>query len=242
MRVSVFGLGYVGVVSAAALAEAGHTVVGVDTNLDKVEMVNAGRSPIIEPGVEDLVARGVSAGRIRATTSAEDAVRDTEVSIVCVGTPSASNGSLDLTQIQKVCQEIGLAIGTKDGAHAVIVRSTMLPGSTQDIVVPALESSSGRRAGSGFQVCFNPEFLREGTSLADFNDPSFTLLGVADEAAADVARDLYAGLDAPVVVVPIRVAEMVKYASNAFHAAKITFANEIGILSHELGVDGRQVM
>jgi len=242
MRVSVFGLGYVGVVSAAALAEAGHTVVGVDTNLDKVEMVNAGRSPIIEPGVEDLVARGVSAGRIRATTSAEDAVRDTEVSIVCVGTPSASNGSLDLTQIQKVCQEIGLAIGTKDGAHAVIVRSTMLPGSTQDIVVPALESSSGRRAGSGFQVCFNPEFLREGTSLADFKDPSFTLLGVADEAAADVARDLYAGLDAPVVVVPIRVAEMVKYASNAFHAAKITFANEIGILSHELGVDGRQVM
>lgn len=242
MRVSVFGLGYVGVVSAAALAEAGHTVVGVDSNLDKVEIVNAGHSPIIEPGVDDLVARGLAAGRIRATTSAEDAVLDTEVSIVCVGTPSASNGSLDLTQIQKVCQEIGLAIGTKDERHTVIVRSTMLPGSTQEIVVPALESSSGRRAGRDLLVCFNPEFLREGSSLADFNDPSFTLLGVADEAAADVARDLYAGIDAPVVVVPIRVAEMVKYASNAFHAAKITFANEIGILSHELGVDGRQVM
>ncbi|MEX0985647.1 MAG: nucleotide sugar dehydrogenase [Actinomycetota bacterium] len=242
MNVSIFGLGYVGVVSAAALAEAGHTVVGVDTNLTKVEMINAGRSPIIEPGVEDLMARGVGAGRIRATTDAEDAILATDVSVICVGTPSASNGSLDLTQVQKVCQEIGLAVASKSTRHTIVVRSTMLPGSTDDVVIPALEHASGMKAGEGFQICYNPEFLREGTSLADFADPPFTLLGAADEAAAEAGRALYASVSAPVIVAPIGVAEMVKYACNAFHATKITFANEIGNIASAMGVDGRQVM
>ncbi len=242
MNVSIFGLGYVGVVSAAALAEAGHTVVGVDTNLTKVEIINAGRSPIIEPGVDELMARGVGAGRIRATTDAEDAILATDVSVICVGTPSASNGSLDLTQVQKVCQEIGLALASKSTRHTIVVRSTMLPGSTDDVVIPALEHASGMKAGEGFGICYNPEFLREGTSLADFGDPPFTLLGTADEAAAEPGRALYASLAAPVIVAPIRVAEMVKYACNAFHATKITFANEIGNIASAMGVDGRHVM
>lgn len=242
MRIGVFGLGYVGVVSAAALAEAGHTVVGVDPNLSKVELVNAGRSPIVEPGVGDVLARQVATGRVRATTSAEEAVAAIEVSIVCVGTPSAGNGSLDLTQVEKACQEIGVALGATGAEHTVIVRSTMLPGSTDEVVIPALETSSGRRVGEGLRVVYNPEFLREGSSLADFDDPSFTLLGAPDEATAEVGRAIYAHLAAPVIVVPIRTAEMVKYASNAFHALKITFANEIGIVAHELGVDGQAVM
>jgi GDP-mannose 6-dehydrogenase len=243
MRVSIFGLGYVGVVSAAALAEAGHEVVGVDTNLAKVELVSAGRSPIVEPGVEELLGRAVAAGRLRATTSAEDAVGDSELSIVCVGTPSAPNGSLDLTHVEKVCQEIGLALGSARDPHTVVVRSTMLPGSTEEVVIPTLEASSGRRVGPGdVRVCFNPEFLREGSSLADFHDPAFTLLGVADDETAAVMRELYATLSAPVEVVSYRVAEMAKYASNAFHALKITFANEIGAVSHELGADGARVM
>jgi GDP-mannose 6-dehydrogenase len=240
--VSIFGLGYVGVVSAAALAEAGHRIVGVDPNLTKVEMVNAGRSPIVEPGLDEVLAAQVAAGRIRATTDAEDAVASTQVSLICVGTPSATNGSLDLTFVEKVCQDLGLAIAAKDAVHTVIVRSTMLPGSTEDTVIPALEQASGRRVGEGFRVLYNPEFLREGTSLADFADPAFTLLGTADEAAADVGRALYASLPAPVIVTAIRVSEMVKYASNAFHAAKITFANEIGNLAQAMGVDGREVM
>jgi GDP-mannose 6-dehydrogenase len=242
MNVSVFGLGYVGVVSAAALADAGHTVLGVDPNLTKVEMVQTGASPIVEPGLGDLLAAGVAAGRIRATTDAEDAVASTDVSIVAVGTPSAANGSLDLTHVEKVCQEIGIALGAKDGVHTVIVRSTMLPGSTEAVVIPALEQASGKVAGEGFLVVYNPEFLREGTSLADFADPPFTLLGVADEPAAVVGRALYASIDAPVLVAPVRDAEMVKYACNAFHATKITFANEIGALAQTMGADGRRVM
>lgn len=242
MNVSIFGLGYVGVVSVAALADAGHRIIGVDTNLDKVQMIGEGRSPIVEPGLDDLLARGVRGGRIRATTVAEEAIAVSDISVVCVGTPSAGNGSLDLTQVQKVCQEIGLALGTTGRPHTVVIRSTMLPGSTEEVVIPALEAASGRRVGPDLRVCYNPEFLREGTSLADFNDPSFTLLGATDEAAADDGRALYASLEAPVIVTPIRVAEMVKYASNAFHAAKITFANEIGIVCNELGIDGHQVM
>jgi GDP-mannose 6-dehydrogenase len=242
MNVSIFGLGYVGVVSAAALAEAGHTVVGVDTNLTKVEMVNAGRSPIVEPGLDELLARGVAAGRIRATTDATDAVASTRVSIVCVGTPSASNGSLDLTFVEKVCQDIGLALATAAARHTVIVRSTMLPGSTHGVVIPALEQASGLEAGRDFAVLANPEFLREGTSLADFAEPPFTLVGADDEDDAAAARELYASIGAPLIVAPIRETELVKYACNAFHATKITFANEIGNLAAAMGLDGRRVM
>ena len=205
-------------------------------------MVNAGRCPIVEPGLDEVLRRGVAAGRIRATTDATDAVAASEVSIVCVGTPSAANGSLDLTQVEKVCQEIGLALSAAPERHTVIVRSTMLPGSTDAVVIPALEQASGTVAGEGFRVLYNPEFLREGSSLADFADPAFTLLGAEDEATAEVGRALYETLTAPVIVAPIRVAEMVKYAANAFHATKITFANEIGSVASALGVDGREVM
>ncbi len=242
MNISVFGLGYVGTVSAAALAESGHRILGVDPNLTKVEMINAGRSPVIEPGLDDLLGNGVAAGRIRATTSAEDAIHGSDVSIVCVGTPSATNGSLDFTQVEKACQEIGRALPGKDGPHVVVIRSTMLPGSTEDVVVPVLERASGRRAGRKLGVCFNPEFLREGSSIADFYDPPFTLIGGEDDRGVAAVRSIYAMLDAPLMVVPIRVAEMVKYACNAFHALKVTFANEIGNVCRELDIDGHEVM
>jgi GDP-mannose 6-dehydrogenase len=241
-EISVFGLGYVGAVSAAWLARQGHHVVGVDPNLTKVEMINAGRSPIIEEGLEELIRDGVAAGRIRATTIADDAIAATSITIVCVGTPSAANGSLDLTQVEKVCQEIGSAIAEKTDRHDVVLRSTMLPGSTEDVVVPALERSSGKTAGRDFGVCFNPEFLREGSSIADFDRPPFTLIGGDDDGAIAAIGALYDTIDAPLIVTPIRVAEMVKYACNAFHALKITFANEIGNIGSELGIDGHRVM
>jgi GDP-mannose 6-dehydrogenase len=242
MNISVFGLGYVGTVSAAALGEGGHRILGVDPNLTKVEMINAGRSPVIEPGLDDLLANGVATGHIRATTSAEEAIDGSDVSIVCVGTPSATNGSLDITQVEKACQEIGRALAGKDGPHVVVVRSTMLPGNTEDVVVPVLEQASGRRSGPELGVCFNPEFLREGSSIADFYDPPFTLIGGEDDRGVGAVRSIYARLDAPLIVVPIRVAEMVKYACNAFHALKVTFANEIGTVCRELDIDGHEVM
>jgi len=241
-RISVFGLGYVGAVATAALARDGHDIVGVDPNLTKVEMVDAGVSPVIEEGLDALMAEGVAAGRIRATTIAEDAIAGTDVSLICVGTPSNFNGSLDLGHIEKVCQEIGIALTGKTERHVVVVRSTMLPGSTEDIVIPTLETASGRRLGPKLGVCVNPEFLREGTSIQDFDHPAFTLIGGNDDQATEDVRGLYSGVDAPVVVVPYRVAEMVKYASNAFHALKITFANEIGSIARELGVDSHRVM
>ncbi|HEX6230475.1 MAG TPA: nucleotide sugar dehydrogenase [Actinomycetota bacterium] len=241
-RISVFGLGYVGAVSAAALARNGHRIVGVDPNLTKVEMIGAGKSPVIEAGLDDLIAEGVSSGRIRATTNAEDAVSDTSVSMICVGTPSNGNGSLDLTHVEKVCQEVGLALVAKAEPHVVVVRSTMLPGSTENVVIPMLETASGRRVGRDLGVCVNPEFLREGTSIKDFYDPPFTLIGGDAGWAIEVVQDLYADIGAPVLVVPPKAAEMVKYASNAFHALKITFANEIGIVCREQGVDSHQVM
>lgn len=241
-RISVFGLGYVGAVTAGALARNGHHVVGVDPNLTKVEMIAAGRSPVVEAGLDDLIGEGVAAGRIRATTDAEEAVLDTDVSMICVGTPSNGNGSLDLTQVEKVCQEIGLALSSTADPHVVVVRSTMLPGSTEGVVIPTLEAASGRRAGRDLGVCVNPEFLREGTSIEDFYDPPFTLLGGEDERAIEAARGLYEGIGAPVLVVAFRVAEMAKYASNAFHALKITFANEIGNVCVEQGIDSHRVM
>jgi GDP-mannose 6-dehydrogenase len=241
-RIAVFGLGYVGAVSAAALADHGHEVVGVDVNTDKVEMINAGRSPVIETGLEELLKRGVEAGRIRATHHAEEAVLATDVSMICVGTPSNANGSLDLTHVEKVCHEIGLALEGKSTPHVVVVRSTMLPGGTEGVVIPTLEQASGKRVGADFGVCVNPEFLREGSSLSDFYEPPFTLIGGTDDRAIAWVRDIYSMLKARVMVVPIRDAEMVKYACNAFHALKITFANEIGNICVEGGIDGHRVV
>lgn len=241
-RIGIFGLGYVGAVSAAALAERGHEVIGVDTNPTKVQMINSGRSPVIEQDLDDLLWRGRDAGRIRATPSVDEAVAATDVSLICVGTPSNANGSLDMTQIEKVCHEVGLALERTSRWHVVVVRSTMLPGGTEDVVIPALERASGKSLGVDFGVAVNPEFLREGTSLRDFFAPPFTLIGADDERVIATVRDLYSGLEAPCLVVPFREAEMVKYACNAFHAVKITFANEIGAMCKEQGIDSHRVM
>ncbi len=240
--VSVFGLGYVGCVSAACFAREGHTVVGVDVATTKVDLVNAGKSTIVEEGIAELVAEQVAAGRLRATTDVAAAVAATEISLVCVGTPSRPNGALDLRYVERVCEEIGAALGGKAAYHVIVIRSTVLPGTVHDVAVPALERASGKRAGVDFGVASNPEFLREGTSIKDFNEPPFTLIGADEPAAADAIAALYAGIDAPVHRVAVRVAEMVKYACNSYHGLKVAFANEIGNVCKALGVDSHEVM
>jgi GDP-mannose 6-dehydrogenase len=240
--ISVFGLGYVGCVSAACFAREGHTVVGVDVSPAKVGMVNAGQSTIVEEGIGELVAEMHAAGRLRATADVAEAVRSTHVSLVCVGTPSRSNGSIDLRYVERVCEQIGEALRDKAERHTVVVRSTVMPGTIDGIVIPALERTSGKRAGRDFGVCSNPEFLREGTSIKDFYDPPFTLIGAHDPAEAEPVAALYGGIDAPVHVVAVRVAEMVKYVCNCFHGLKIGFANEIGNVCKALGVDSHEVM
>ncbi|HJR05860.1 MAG TPA: nucleotide sugar dehydrogenase [Pyrinomonadaceae bacterium] len=242
MRLSVFGLGYVGCVSAACFAREGHEVTGVDVNPTKVGIINEGRSPIVEAGINELIAEMVASKRLRATTDTRDAVLNSEVSLVCVGTPSNQNGSLDLTYVRRVCEEIGQVLEGKQGAHVVVIRSTMLPGTIEKVVVPALEAASGKRAGEGFGVCINPEFLREGTSLKDFYAPPFTLVGADDANVAETVKGLYAGIDAPLYVTSTKSAEMVKYACNCFHALKVSFANEIGNICAGLGIDSHEVM
>ncbi|HEY7522900.1 MAG TPA: UDP-glucose/GDP-mannose dehydrogenase family protein [Candidatus Limnocylindrales bacterium] len=240
--VSIFGLGYVGSVSAACFADRGHRVIGVDASPVKVDMIRSGRSPIIEDGLDELVAKGISSGRLDATDDWRRAIQETQLSIICVGTPSNANGSLDLSAVRRVAESIGTAIGEKDGYHVVVVRSTMLPGSTEEVVIPTLERCSGKKAGVDFGVCFNPEFLREGSSIRDFDKPPYTIIGGSEERATNAVRELYAELDAPLFTVPIRVAEMLKYANNAFHALKVAFANEIGLLCQAQGIDSHQVM
>lgn len=242
MKISVFGLGYVGAVSAACFAKEGHMVVGVDVSASKVEIINDGRSPIVEAGINELIGEMVKAKRLRATTDVGDAIKTTDVSLICVGTPSNANGSLDLKYIVRVCEEIGAALKQKKSKHIVVVRSTMLPGTIANVVTPTLEKSSGKRAGVGFNVCINPEFLREGTSLKDFYAPPFTLIGADEENAAKTVRELYARIDAPVFVTSTRAAEMVKYSCNCFHAVKVAFANEIGNVCKELNIDSHEVM
>lgn len=240
--VSVFGLGYVGCVSAACLARDGHSVIGVDISPAKVGMVRAGTATIVETGIAELVADAVSSGKLTATADVGEAVLGSSVSLVCVGTPSRLNGGLDLGYVERVAGEIGSVLRNKPDYHVVVIRSTVLPGSTIGCVIPALESASRKKAGIGFGVAMNPEFLREGTSIADFYDPPFTIIGADDPAAAAAVRALYENVDAPVHEVPLAVAEMVKYASNSFHAVKVTFGNEIGRLCKVLGVDSHEVM
>jgi GDP-mannose 6-dehydrogenase len=242
MNISVFGLGYVGSVTGAALADDGHTVVGVDVNPDKVATVNAGRSPIVEPGLADLIARNVEAGRLSATTDPAAAVAATELSLISVSTPSRKNGSLDLTYLTRVCEQIGECLREKEGYHIVVVRSTVLPGTTHGTVIPTLERCSGKKYGEGFGVSVNPEFLREGSALHDVRHPPVTVVGHNHAADATGTIALYEGIDAPLVSTSIRVAEMVKYTSNAWHALKICFANEIGNVCKAVGVDSHEVM
>jgi GDP-mannose 6-dehydrogenase len=242
MRVSVFGLGYVGSVSAAAFAADGHDVIGVDVHQVKVDAINEGRSPIVEPGLDDMLREAVAAGRLKATTNTEEAVRATDVSLVCVGTPSRKNGSLDLTYLVRVCEQIGDVLANKPDYHVVVIRSTVLPGTTHDHVIPALEARSGKKYGEGFGVAVNPEFLREGSALRDFRHPPLTLIGHNHAADAAPARALYESIDAPLCNTSIRVAEMMKYTSNAWHAVKVVFANEIGNLCKRVGIDSHDVM
>jgi GDP-mannose 6-dehydrogenase len=241
-RLSVFGLGYVGAVTSACLADLGVEVIGVDLTPLKVDTINAGRSPIVERGLDELIAAGVASGRLRATADAEAAVLDSDISMICVGTPSNANGSLDLSAVERVAETIGTAIGRKGAWHLVIVRSTMLPGSTEQHVVPLLERHSGLRAGSDFGVCYNPEFLREGSSIEDFHHPPFTIIGSDDQRAAAAAAEPYATLEGEIITTSIRGAEMVKYVCNAFHALKVTFANEVGLIATAHGVDSHEVM
>jgi GDP-mannose 6-dehydrogenase len=242
MRVSVFGLGYVGSVSAASFAADGHEVIGVDVHQGKVDAINGGRSPIVEPGLEPLLAEGVAAGRLRATTSTAEAVMATDLSLVCVGTPSRKNGSLDLTFLTRVCEQIGDALASKVAYHVVVIRSTVLPGTTHTHVIPALERHSGKQYGEGFGVAVNPEFLREGTALRDFRHPPLTLVGHNHAVDASPTKMLYQHIEAPLHSTSIRVAEMMKYTSNTWHAVKVVFANEIGNLCKRMGVDSHEVM
>ena len=241
-RIAIFGLGYVGSVSAACLADGGWNVVGVDVNPVKVDTINAGRSPIVEEGLDELMARGVSGRRLRASSDVEEAVATSDTSMICVGTPSRPNGSLDLSAVERVAESIGRALASSNGYHVVVVRSTMLPGSTEEIVIPLLETHSNRRVGVDFGVCYNPEFLREGSSIRDFHHPPYTVIGGNDTAANEMLASLYGTVDAPVVTTSVRVAEMLKYTSNAYHALKIVFANEIGALCKEQGIDSHELM
>jgi GDP-mannose 6-dehydrogenase len=239
--VSIFGLGYVGSVSAACLVSMGHRVVGVDVSSAKVEMIESGRTPIIEARMAELVAEGHKACRLHATTDPNAAVRDSDISFVCVGTPSLRSGKLDLSHIEKVAREIGSALREKKSHHVVVLRSTLLPGTTESVVIPILESASGRRAKSDFTVCYNPEFMREGSAVADFFQPPYTILGAQDPEHLAPLRELYDGLPGTVFETTITVAEMAKYVSNAFHAVKVGFANEVGTLCKHLGVDTQTV-
>ena len=242
MKISIFGLGYVGAVSAGLLGRDGHNVIGVDPYQPKVDLINAGKTPVIEKDIGDIIAAAVKATRLRATRNAHEAVHGSEVSLICVGTPSLPNGSLDLKYVRAVCEEIGQALRTKDEYHVVVARSTMLPGSMRTTMIPTLEEYSGKRAGVDFGVCNNPEFLREGTAVYDYYNPPKTVIGETDTRAGDVLARLYQDLDAPLIRTNIETAEMVKYADNVWHALKVGFANEIGNISKALGIDGHDVM
>ncbi len=242
MRISVFGLGYVGAVSLACLARDGHHVIGVDVDPHKLDLIRSGRSPIVEEGIQELMKSVVASGKVEVTNDVEAAIRGSEVSFVCVGTPSAPNGGQDLGAIRRVMSQIGTALGKKSERHTIVLRSTVQPGTVETLVRPALEEASGRRSDTDFGVCFQPEFLREGTSIKDYDNPPFTLVGSRDPSAAEPVRRVFEHLPCEFLHSSIGVAELMKYACNAFHAVKITFANEIGRVSQAADVDARQVM
>lgn len=239
--ISVFGLGYVGSVSATCLASKGNRVMGVDVNAAKVQAMDSGQSPIVEAGLGEILAAANKACHLHATTDAKAAVHGTEISFLCVGTPSLRNGQLDLSGVERVCQDIGQALRTKNEFHWVVLRSTVLPGTTENVVIPALERASGKKANRDFAVCYNPEFLREGTAIKDFFNPPFTVAGANEPGQLEPLRKLYSFSDAKFFATSISTAEMVKYVCNAYHAVKVGFANEVGVLAKHLGVDSEEV-
>lgn len=242
MKISIFGLGYVGAVSAGCLANEGHTIIGVDPNETKVDLVNNGQTPIIEKDIGKLITKAVQDGRLRATASAQEAVMESDLSMICVGTPSQFNGSLDLKYVRRVCERIGKTLKDKTVFHVVVIRSTILPGSMRGLVIPTLEEFSGRTAGKDFGVCNNPEFLREGTAVYDFYHPPKTVIGESDTTSGNMLASLYEKMDAPLIRTGLEVAEMVKYTDNNWHAVKVAFANEIGAICKALEIDSHQVM
>ena len=240
-RVSVFGLGYVGAVSAACLAHKGHRVIGVDVNPGKVEMLESGRAPVLEPGLDQLVSEAHKAGRLHATTDPFRAVSQSEISFLCVGTPSLRNGRLDLSSVERSCEEVGRALRNKKEFHWIVLRSTVLPGTARSLAIPTIEAASRKRAGVDFALCANPEFTREGCAIHDFLDPAITVLGADDPSHLLPIRELYQGVSGGIFETSLGVAEMVKYVCNAFHALKVTFANEIGTLCRQLDVEEKAV-
>jgi GDP-mannose 6-dehydrogenase len=242
MKIAIFGLGYVGSVSAACLADAGHDITGVDVDPHKLSLIRRGRAPVSEPGLDDLLARMVADGRLAVTDDTAAAVQQSDLSLVCVGTPSRRNGSLDTTFLERVIGQIGAALAQGSAYHVVAIRSTVLPGVVASRLMPLLEDASGRRAGDDVGMCVNPEFLREGSAIRDFRRPPFTIIGATDRRAGDVLEAMYAHLESPVHRVLPDEASMVKYSSNAFHAVKVAFANEIGAVCQQLAIDGATVM
>lgn len=239
MKVNIFGLGYVGCISAACMAKSGHYVTGIDISEAKVDMIRQGKSPIIEPGLEELLKEGVASGHLVVT---KDEIPNADVSIVCVGTPSRDNGSLELVYMERVVRRISEYLKACDSYHVVNIRSTVLPGTVETLVLPILEEGSGKKVGKDFGLCMNPEFMREGTSVEDYYNPPFTVIGEWDKRSGDRVADLYAGVEGPVRRTTVRVAEMIKYTCNVFHALKVSFANEIGNICKKVDVDSHEVM
>ena len=242
MKISIFGLGYVGAVSLACLSRDGHDVVGVDIDRAKLDLIAAGKTPVVEEGMVDLMARVAAAGRVVVTSDAQQAVRDTDISLVCVGTPSAANGSQDQSAVLRLAADIGKAIGEKQAPHVVVFRSTLVPGTVEDVLRPIIEKASGKKDGEGFFLSFQPEFLREGSSIRDYDKPPFTIVGANHPEPANRLRELFGHLPCKFIETSVRSAEMMKYCCNNFHALKITFANETARLCDALGVDAFEVM
>lgn len=242
MKISVFGLGYVGCISAACLAKNGHTVIGIDINPVKVDMINRGKSPIVEKDIDEIVRKTVKSGNLSAISDWNEAGHQTDVALICVATPSESNGSIDLKYIKRVCEHIGAGIKYKQEYFVVVVRSTVLPGTIENAVIPVLELASRKKVGKDFGVCMNPEFMREGSSVYDFYNPPKIIVGEYDNKTGNVVEEIYKGIHAPLIRTDIKVAEMIKYADNTFHALKVSFANEIGNICKKLGIDSHKVM
>jgi GDP-mannose 6-dehydrogenase len=242
MRISIFGMGYVGCVTGACFADMGHKVIGIEPNPVKVDLINSGKSPIVEKDLDALMAKVVQDGSFRATSDWAQAIKDSDLALVCVGTPSRSNGSIDLRFVQRVCEQIGTAMAQRTGRFTVVIRSTVMPGTMHTLVIPTLEKFSGKKAGNDFGLCMHPEFLREGTSIHDFYNPPKTVIGEFDAASGQPLAELYKDTPGPLIRTDLKVAEMVKYADNCFHAVKVTFANEIGNICKEANIDSHAVM
>ncbi|MCO6486795.1 MAG: UDP-glucose/GDP-mannose dehydrogenase family protein [Phaeodactylibacter sp.] len=241
MNISIFGLGYVGCVSVGCLSNNGHRVIGVDVMPAKAELINQGKPTIIEKDIGGLIEENWKEGRISATTDYRQAVLETDVSIICVGTPSSNNGHLNLTAIYETARQIGEVLKEKDTLHIVAIRSTVLPG-TNEKVGQILAEASGKKRNEGFAVVSNPEFLREGTAVKDYYNPPVTVIGTDNPKAGRIMKEVYRGIDAPVEETQIEVAELIKYVNNSFHALKVSFANEVGNICKQLGIDSHQLM